>query len=217
MCPECEVLQMSDQVAIITASVRQRTLERRNHPFSVQYSVGWTGNRRSSHHTLRARPRKSERVRQEDQTLKGSSGLANSEQSAQKASLGTARCLNSSKRSSKPLSQHEQLLQGSKSLQKNGAKTSASSPSSPSTAQEFAASNGVSQKPDNPGDYWTPQGKDQGGEWHEQLGALSPFPDHDGTECLKWDDSLWSHADHFKVRHGILQLCDCTIIDCIPS
>ena len=33
----------------------------------------------------------------------------------------------------------------------------------------------------------------------EQYGLISPIPDHDGTECLKWDPSLWSHADHFKV------------------
>lgn len=34
----------------------------------------------------------------------------------------------------------------------------------------------------------------------EAYGLISPIPDHDGTECLKWDPSLWSHADHFKVR-----------------
>ena len=40
------------------------------------------------------------------------------------------------------------------------------------------------------------------GAYDEQYGAISPIPDHDGTECLKWDDSLWSHAEHFKVRVG---------------
>jgi 1,4-alpha-glucan branching enzyme len=25
------------------------------------------------------------------------------------------------------------------------------------------------------------------------------------AECLKWDDTLWSHADHFKYRWGILK------------
>lgn len=74
------------------------------------------------------------------------------------------------------------------------------------TAQEFAASNGASQKPDNPGDYWSPQGQDQHGELQEQLGELSPIPNHDGTECLKWDDTLWSHAEHFKVQ---MQPCPC--------
>lgn len=34
----------------------------------------------------------------------------------------------------------------------------------------------------------------------ERYGQISPVPDHDGTECLKWDESLWSHKDHFKVR-----------------
>ena len=108
-----------------------------------------------------------------------------------------------------------QPLQGSKSVQKNGAKASA--PSAPSTAQEFAASNGASQKPDNPEDYWTPQGQDQGGEWQEKLGALSPFPDHDGTECLKWDDSLWSHADHFKVTARLCSHVGVEVITLIPQ
>ena len=90
-------------------------------------------------------------------------------------------------------SEEIELLQAQKAG-KNGAKSGGTS-----TAQEFAVTNGTSQKPDNPGDYWTPQGEDQHGELDEKLGALSPIPTHDGTECLKWDDSLWSHADHFKV------------------
>ena len=40
----------------------------------------------------------------------------------------------------------------------------------------------------------------EGQAWVEKYGLPSPIPDHDGTECLKWDPSLWSHADHFKVR-----------------
>jgi hypothetical protein len=40
---------------------------------------------------------------------------------------------------------------------------------------------------------------DPGAPFIEQYGAIQPVPQHDGTECLKWDDSLWSHADHFKV------------------
>jgi hypothetical protein len=39
----------------------------------------------------------------------------------------------------------------------------------------------------------------EGQAFVEQYGLLSPIPDHDGTECLKWDPTLWSHADHFKV------------------
>ena len=85
-------------------------------------------------------------------------------------------------------------MQVTKSSRKNGAKADQAA-----TAQKFAASNGASQKPDNPEDYWTPQGEDQHGELDEKLGSLSPIPDHDGTECLKWDDSLWSHAEHFRV------------------
>ena len=38
----------------------------------------------------------------------------------------------------------------------------------------------------------------EGQPFIEQYGLLSPIPDHDGTDCLKWDPSLWSHAEHFK-------------------
>lgn len=41
---------------------------------------------------------------------------------------------------------------------------------------------------------------DGAGAFVEQHGAISPVPSHDGTECLKWDESLGSHKDHFKVR-----------------
>lgn len=67
-------------------------------------------------------------------------------------------------------------------------------------AQEFAASGGTSAKPNNAEDYWSPQGRDQG-VFDEKLGYVSNVAEHDGTECLKWDDSLWSHADHFRVSH----------------
>lgn len=30
---------------------------------------------------------------------------------------------------------------------------------------------------------------------------MSNIPEHDGTDCFKWDNSLWSQADHFRVRH----------------
>ncbi len=48
-------------------------------------------------------------------------------------------------------------------------------------------------------DYWAPtQGTvAEGGV--DTYGPISPIPDHDGTDCLKWDSSLWSHGDHFKV------------------
>lgn len=35
---------------------------------------------------------------------------------------------------------------------------------------------------------------------------IRPLPDSaDGTECLKWDDSLWSHADHFRYRWNVFK------------
>lgn len=43
-------------------------------------------------------------------------------------------------------------------------------------------------------------------EFQEVPGQISPVPDHDGTECLKWDPSLWSHADHFKVCQTMITL-----------
>jgi 1,4-alpha-glucan branching enzyme len=36
-----------------------------------------------------------------------------------------------------------------------------------------------------------------------RLPSMSEIPEHDGTDCLKWDDSLWSHAEHFKYRWGV--------------
>ena len=46
-------------------------------------------------------------------------------------------------------------------------------------------------------DYWTPQMEST--TQVDEYPPLSPIPDHDGTECLKWDESLWSHGEHFKV------------------
>lgn len=43
----------------------------------------------------------------------------------------------------------------------------------------------------------------EGQAYVEPYGLPSPIPEHDGTECLKWDPSLWSHADHFKVRTAL--------------
>ena len=52
---------------------------------------------------------------------------------------------------------------------------------------------------DNPEDYWSPVSDPIRAGNVDDYGAIQPVPQHDGTECLKWDDSLWSHADHFKV------------------
>ena len=51
-----------------------------------------------------------------------------------------------------------------------------------------------------PEDFWCPEvAPVPGGLIENPLPAMSPPAEHDGTMCLKWDDTLWSHADHFKV------------------
>jgi 1,4-alpha-glucan branching enzyme len=51
-----------------------------------------------------------------------------------------------------------------------------------------------------PQDYWSPTiDVPAGYVYEDEYGAITPVPSHDGTECLKWDDTLWSHADHFRV------------------
>eukprot|EP00891_Asterochloris_glomerata_P008249 jgi/Astpho2/8249/Aster-01334 len=52
-----------------------------------------------------------------------------------------------------------------------------------------------------PEDFWTPLAPPpKTAAYKEQYQPIKPPPEHDGTECLKWDDSLWSHADHIKYR-----------------
>ena len=66
--------------------------------------------------------------------------------------------------------------------------------------EEDAESTQAQQEADNPEDFWSPVSAPTATPGKvDDYGALQPVPDHDGTECLKWDDSLWSHADHFKV------------------
>ena len=56
-----------------------------------------------------------------------------------------------------------------------------------------------------PEDFWTPLAPPpKTAAYKEQYQPIKPPPEHDGTECLKWDDSLWSHADHIKV-HLVLE------------
>jgi hypothetical protein len=31
-----------------------------------------------------------------------------------------------------------------------------------------------------------------------RYGSMSPIPGHDGTDCFRWDNTLWSAAEHFK-------------------
>lgn len=69
-----------------------------------------------------------------------------------------------------------------------------------------AGSVGSKAKPETPEDLWSPTAEvPEGSEFVEQYGLISPIPDHDGTDCLKWDPSLWSHADHFKYRWNIFK------------
>ena len=50
-------------------------------------------------------------------------------------------------------------------------------------------------------DFWTPEvAPVPGGLNEDPLPPMKSPPEHDGTSCLKWDDTLWSHADHFKAR-----------------
>ena len=53
---------------------------------------------------------------------------------------------------------------------------------------------------DAPEDFWAPSLAPLDRDSVDIYGPISPIPEHDGTDCLKWDSSLWSHGDHFKVR-----------------
>lgn len=57
-----------------------------------------------------------------------------------------------------------------------------------------------------PEDFWTPALEgvpDQ--EYVDEYGAISPIPGHDGTDCLRWDNTLWAKADHFRYRWNIFK------------
>lgn len=70
----------------------------------------------------------------------------------------------------------------------------------PSAGKWEASDTGV-----GPSAQWSPaRAPCDGGILDEsKLPPMSTVPDHDGTECLKWDDTLWSHAEHFKYRWGV--------------
>ena len=53
---------------------------------------------------------------------------------------------------------------------------------------------------EGPQDYWSPCIEvPDNMEYVDDYGAISPIPDHDGTACFKWDNTMWSAAEHFKV------------------
>ena len=67
-------------------------------------------------------------------------------------------------------------------------------------AEEQAAEAGALEADSEaPEDFWAPSLPPLDRDSVDVYGAISPIPEHDGTECLKWDSSLWSHGDHFKV------------------
>lgn len=60
----------------------------------------------------------------------------------------------------------------------------------------------------SPVDAWSPTVpplRPAGSGQKETLGDISVIPDHDGTDCLKWDPTLWSHADHFRYRWNVFK------------
>lgn len=57
-----------------------------------------------------------------------------------------------------------------------------------------------------PEDFWTPSvSVPDGTAMVEQYGEMTPVPEHDGTACFKWDNQLWSKADHFRYRWKIFK------------
>lgn len=56
-----------------------------------------------------------------------------------------------------------------------------------------------------PEDFWSPMlDVPEGHAFIEEYGKISPVPGHDGTECFKWDNTLWGSEGHFRVRHGYM-------------
>uniref|UniRef100_A0A7R9V751 1,4-alpha-glucan branching enzyme n=1 Tax=Chlamydomonas euryale TaxID=1486919 RepID=A0A7R9V751_9CHLO len=69
-------------------------------------------------------------------------------------------------------------------------------------ALETAASNDALA----PEDFWSPAVTvPDGHAFIEEYGPQSPIPNHDGTECFKWDNSLNSCGDHFRYRWNIFK------------
>ncbi|GFR43347.1 hypothetical protein Agub_g4269 [Astrephomene gubernaculifera] len=55
--------------------------------------------------------------------------------------------------------------------------------------------------PPAPEDYWSPVLEMPANhEYRDRYGSISAVPGHDGTECFRWDPSLWNFAEHFRYR-----------------
>jgi len=64
------------------------------------------------------------------------------------------------------------------------------------------AANSMQGKPGE--DVWMPLVHVPDGYRLEDTKAdIPPIAGHDGTECLQWDDTLWSAADHFRYRWSV--------------
>ncbi|GFH13938.1 Aamy domain-containing protein, partial [Haematococcus lacustris] len=56
--------------------------------------------------------------------------------------------------------------------------------------------------PSGPEDYWSPALEvAPDNEYVDEYGAISPIPNHDGTACFQWDNTLWSSEGHFRVSY----------------
>ncbi|KXZ47568.1 hypothetical protein GPECTOR_34g727 [Gonium pectorale] len=65
---------------------------------------------------------------------------------------------------------------------------------------------GVAEPMERPEDYWSPCiDVPDNMEYVDEYGPISPIPDHDGTMCFKWDNTLWSAAEHFKYRWNVFK------------
>ncbi|GMH39251.1 hypothetical protein BSKO_07149 [Bryopsis sp. KO-2023] len=56
-----------------------------------------------------------------------------------------------------------------------------------------------------PEEAWSPALAPVEGGYEDMLGPLTPIPQHNGTEVFKWDDTLWSHENHFKYRWEVFK------------
>ncbi len=60
---------------------------------------------------------------------------------------------------------------------------------------------GATSVPERPEDYWSPCIEvPDNMEYVDEYGPISPIPNHDGTMSFKYDNTLWSAAEHFKVQ-----------------
>ena len=100
----------------------------------------------------------------------------------------------------------------------NGANGSSAESLNPSAEHEFddvasvapqGADSGQDAKTSE--DYWSPQ-TPESPNFQDDYGAIPAVPQHDGTICLKWDESLKSHADHFRVCYDdLMTRCACQL------